>query len=805
MNNRVLGAGQAPPAKGVAVVNGDRRKGKRRSTHRHNTLLRCICFSVIATLIYVQFKVATTVNIEPPPAQAIHKGLEGFQKGSPRKSPDLLAVRNRNRNRNDIVSDIEAKESPTPAASLPNQNYAEKSLVLTAYLEPQETMVEFDIDNNEHDNNRLPSFKRNTSTSRLRSVAFPNANNCSTLMQNFPVDDFPVGVDGWLPWIHDYFPSLDKTSIHFVAQNRRRCDTGADNKDKMKFWAPQVSLFQGIPVVVEDPNLAGTKPEPKSTHGRRIGKDAATPTYRLASSFQEATHNATRFQCRFHHGGTTITTLSVFPFDYEFVNQQKHKKTMIFPPGDRDTQLFWLSQLVFTCPLPEEFQPLLASPSSLITTESSKKVAIDDQHQPALYVDLIPIRTPVRTDYNLLLDKLYAEVNKTSESAYLQEVFGRNHTIPSMDDAGRWENLPICRRSDNVLVPPSSSKSGGGRDQQQPSMVEIDTAQESKKPYRLVACTWASSAYKRRGDVHGVSDSVQRLKEWIQFHLMVDIDHIYVYDNTDTSITSGNSSDLYDVTRSFGADRVTYNPWPCKICNNNKPAQSSPGERSSQYAAESSCRKRYGELSEWMTFIDIDEYMVPMKQNEDGEYSWRPVMDEMDKLNISIMKFLSSKGKPRVEFTETLEDQSVCTDPDNIEKKKLKLPVQPCVGEMKNKTFLQVYNWCVPFIHCTTLLTRCCCCCWCIFVLLLCIQVVFGSKLIKNLQTMHRTYRTYYCTVGFPRFLFVSFQRLHPSTQAIEISAGHETNLSAILCFIALCALFHRDESHGEILQRLDR
>jgi hypothetical protein len=42
----------------------------------------------------------------------------------------------------------------------------------------------------------------------------------------------------------------------------------------------------------------------------------------------------------------------------------------------------------------------------------------------------------------------------------------------------------------------------------------------------------------------------------------------------------------------------------------NRPAHKSPGERSSQYAAESSCRERHGELTEWLTFIDTDEYMV---------------------------------------------------------------------------------------------------------------------------------------------------------------------------------------------------
>jgi hypothetical protein len=41
-----------------------------------------------------------------------------------------------------------------------------------------------------------------------------------------------------------------------------------------------------------------------------------------------------------------------------------------------------------------------------------------------------------------------------------------------------------------------------------------------------------------------------------------------------------------------------------------------------------------------------------MKQNEAGEYNWYPVMDETEEANISIMKFLSSRAKPRIEFTE---------------------------------------------------------------------------------------------------------------------------------------------------------
>jgi hypothetical protein len=43
---------------------------------------------------------------------------------------------------------------------------------------------------------------------------------------------------------------------------------------------------------------------------------------------------------------------------------------------------------------------------------------------------------------------------------------------------------------------------------------------------------------------------------------------------------------------------------------------------------------------------------VPMKADENGDYTWRPILDEMDKNGISIVKFRSSRGKPRVELLE---------------------------------------------------------------------------------------------------------------------------------------------------------
>mmetsp|Transcript_18108 Transcript_18108/g.41727 ORF Transcript_18108/g.41727 Transcript_18108/m.41727 type:complete len:787 (+) Transcript_18108:230-2590(+) len=564
--------------------------------------------------------------------------------------PTTLVVKNV-----DVSKDLppygdQRKQKLVSKLSPDSREKSEKNLVLTAYLEPPETLIETG-------NIRNP-LVRNTSLSRLRSISFPNTGNCMTLMKIFPVDDFPLD-DPYLPWIHDYFLSADKKMLHFVAQNRRKCDTGVDHAETMNFWMPQLALFQGVPIVVE--RKASTQQS----------KGAATNNneiYQLASSYQDATHNSTRFQCRFHHENITVTKLSVFPFDYELITWMKGQMTMGEKSGKKDSASFWMNQLLFSCPVPDVFRTLfLSSPSN----------EAGNRQQPAFHADLIPIRTPARSNYQFL--SLANGIDRANRD--LKEAFGTNHTLPPMDDAGRWQNLPICDRSDSL---PSIDKLE--------HIATTETAVTKQKPYRLVACTWTAASYHRRGDSISISDSDQRLREWIQFHLMVGFDHIYIYDNSDTSGNMSSSS-IHDVSQSFGRDQVTYHAWPSKVCNNNKPANKNPGVRSSQYAAESSCRSRYGDVSEWMSFIDTDEYLIPMKQNEDGEYNWYPIIDEMEEKGISIMKFLSSRGKPRIELTEILKDQSVCVEPSDIPKKSLlDLPVEPCVGPMKNKTFLQLYN-----------------------------------------------------------------------------------------------------------------
>ena len=416
--------------------------------------------------VYLRSHYSSAKESEFEPAVALKQNLESF-KTSTTNATALTIERRKEEN------GITATTSPS-------------DLVLTAYLETPEK---------EGDGP--------TSKSILRSVSFP-ITNCLTLMREFPIDNFPLD-DPYLPWIHDYFPSLDGEKIQFVAQNRRKCSGDVNHTE---YWLPQISLFQKVPVVEEV-----TAMFQRRNGTTRSGEDGETK-YRIASSYQEATHNSTRFQCRFHNifENITMTTLSEFPFDYEFITWRKGKKAMFDLKGN-DKDMFWLSQLLFSCPVPKIFRQLLLSPVS------------DEKYfseQPALYVDLIPIRISTRDNYLLTYEQTGSKHFKRSEKINLTNFFGNQYVIPPMNDAGRIENLPICRRRHQQQQQNHSDKLISTNNDSKPNH---SITKKHQKPYRLVACTWTSSSYARRGDDDFISDSASRLKEWIQFHLMVGIDH----------------------------------------------------------------------------------------------------------------------------------------------------------------------------------------------------------------------------------------------------------------------------------------
>jgi hypothetical protein len=416
--------------------------------------------------------------------------------------------------------------------------------VLTAYLEPNQPEPWHSVQ---------PLPLRNIVP--VTKIAFGDANRnqyesyLENPIQSFPVvNDYPDG-DSYLPWIHDLFPSRDGKRIHFIAQNRRRCHTGEGKEQDMKKLLGQIALFQPVAVAhTEDGNI------------------------RL-SSHEEADLNGTetRFLCQFklwNGDGFEVypsfqkmeTTLSQYPFNYEYVNWRKGRDSMYKEKG-RDVDLFWTSTLMFDCPVPVGVIPHVLGHYS--------------DEIPSLYLDLIPIRTPARgLNQQFFKEKLNFDAKAN---------WGNNHILPPIESSGRWENIainPLSGSKDEISVIGSSNST----------------------PYQLVACTWTSASHNRRGDSRTLSDGKSRLREWISYNLMVGFDHVVVYDNTAATGLSGNET-LKVVTDLFDSTKVTHVNWPCKICNNNRPNHKNPGERSSQYAAENSCRKRFGSQTEWMAFM----------------------------------------------------------------------------------------------------------------------------------------------------------------------------------------------------------
>jgi len=529
--------------------------------------------------------------------------------------------------------DIHEMRHPEEIKKLKHDLSRPLSRILKAHLEPL----------NIRDWETKPLPVRNVTQKELTTIEYPRVNSCRRLSELWPIDDFP-DADPFLPWIHDVFPTDDGSFIQIVAQNKRRCQTGTtpDQIDTLERMQPQLSLFQHVPI--------------KRLRAKKTERNEEI-RYQL-TSHEEADHDgmATRFICRFSDGQET---LSQFNFDYEYVAKRKNQKQTFTQSGHKDNKSIHTSQLVFKCPVPE----------NLVSTVREGTSVVEDR--PSLYLDLIPIRTPPRYGApDRFLAPKFREGTLQNFSASME--WGESHVLPRAEDSGRWENIPIClptyKAYPTATSPPKEA---------QPELTvgtSILNSTKNTKKNRVVACAWASLSYSTRGDRFSINDGARRADEWIRFHLLTGIDHIFIYDN------SHGKENLKDVTNQFPG-RVTRVGWPATICNNNRTFHDSPGERSSQYAAESSCRLRFGPHTDWMANMDIDEFITPA-----GEYpSIKPFLTKLDDHGTKIVSFGSWRAWPRKDLIETpvkIINETICDEP------------YPCFNLKvpNNKSILQTYN-----------------------------------------------------------------------------------------------------------------
>lgn len=502
--------------------------------------------------------------------------------------------------------------------------------------------------------------------------------------QDYAQQYCPVDLDPFLPWIHDVIPSTDGKVISIIAHNKRRC-----RQDPSLFQAdqdnlePQVALMQSIPVqrlsseIMED--ITGIPDDWKKT--------TTENRYRL-TSIEEADEDGkeTRFICQFHmlqlsDQGDSVErtvvgeTLSVYPYNYEHANLMNKRGQKANPMLTRakDAKDFagihneQVSNAIlhFDCPVPSHLQDLVSGRGSGGGNDD------DDDYIPTLYVDIVPIRTPPRDDlYG------YNPWHIDSSTFDPMKEWGRNHVLPPVSQSGRWQNVPICRPA-MIATPPSDLTTTTTKGQP-----PTDTS--STKENYMVGCLWAAAVFSTRGENKLDTSTMDRLIEWLAYHLDVaGFDKIIIYDNTEAFT---NQTSLKPVVDLFGEDRVVWIPWKHRVCNNNRPTHPNAGERSSQYAAEASCRIRYGPTTEWMMSFDTDEYLVP-QGNYTSMKDW--LVDSVAERKIGadthILSFYQIRSMLNFRFTEGYQDDDEC--------RLIKDEVH-CLKKQSNMSFME--SFCEP-------------------------------------------------------------------------------------------------------------
>jgi hypothetical protein len=103
------------------------------------------------------------------------------------------------------------------------------------------------------------------------------------------------------------------------------------------------------------------------------------------------------------------------------------------------------------------------------------------------------------------------------------------------------------------------------------------------------------------------------LKEWLEYHQMVGVDHFYLYDN---GSRDGSRGILLPYIRN---GIVTLTHWPDGVKNSDE-ENLQHWVLSTQLPAYENAIKRFAiHDSEWLAFLDIDEFLVPVAGNTVGE------------------------------------------------------------------------------------------------------------------------------------------------------------------------------------------
>jgi hypothetical protein len=553
----------------------------------------------------------------------------------------------------------------------------------------------------------------------------------------------PVDADPFLPWIHDVFVDFDLSKVQFLAHNRRRCrrDPSHFNEDIANL-EPQVTLMQSVPIqrildggkkknmttttTTTDEELLSQR---LPTKWKDTKRSAQEHWYRLVP-LEQADVVETRFLCQFftlrlngsgNDGNTggklekvvVEETWSTYPYNYEHANYMHHDQRgrmtnpMLTRPlisplrivGIHNEQV-WNAILNFQCPIPEpireQLQELQKQQQALTTTTTTTTKTFPPMTVPTFYVDVVPVRTPPRVNVTGYAPQLQKQ-HVVSDFDPIHE-WGDAHILPPVSQSGRWANIPICPRpitvqsdDSNGSVAATTATNASDSHSTTSNTSNNNNATSATKPHFMVGCLWASAVFSERGMNNWDTHTIERLLEWLAYHLEIaGFDHMVVYDNTEAHT---DATSLQSVTDLFPLSQVTRIPWKHRVCNNNGYDHPNGGERSSQYAAEASCRVRYGPTTEWLAFFDTDEYLIP-SGNWSSIREWLQTGVQTGTIgsDTHILSFYETKALLNHRFAEDYVNDEVPECRSNCTKNKCH-----CVQKRSNATYLEAYCEPQPF------------------------------------------------------------------------------------------------------------
>ena len=97
-----------------------------------------------------------------------------------------------------------------------------------------------------------------------------------------------------------------------------------------------------------------------------------------------------------------------------------------------------------------------------------------------------------------------------------------------------------------------------------------------------------------------VKNEERHIAEWARFHLLARVSRFHVYDNGCTDST------ISELRRTLPPDALTVIPWDQKLRDGSR-------EIHNQVLAYAHAVRNFGPSCRWMTFIDVDEFLVPKR------------------------------------------------------------------------------------------------------------------------------------------------------------------------------------------------